>query len=312
MMDAEHIALALGGKRSGRQWACRCPAHEDGSPSLIVFDGRENVQVRCLAGCDPRDVIAVLKRRGLWNSASDLVQRRRLDPPNRETPGFELIDAVEAKRRADPDNQPLLAPLSDLAMRIWKEGEDAHATLAETYLHSRDLVLPAFRASEIIRYHPQCPRGKARQPALMALFRDDQTDRPKAIQRIYLTPDGHKDGAQMLGPVGGCAMKLSSRQETFYDVLGFCPVLNICEGLETGLALYAASHKPIWAVGSAGAIQNFPVMFGVGELTIWADNDGAGIYAAESCLARWSNKHRHVTINTPEDEGCDFADFLHG
>ena len=311
MMNAEQIALALGGKRSGRQWACRCPAHEDRSPSLIVFDGRESVQVRCLAGCDPRDVIGALRRGGLW-PAKPRELYYQMNSPDRETPGIELVDHTEYARRMNPDNQPLLAPMSDLALRIWKEGKDAHGTMAERYLHARDLVLPPLHASEIVRYHPRCPRGKGRQPALMALFRDGQTDRPKAIQRIFLTSDARKDGAQMLGPVGGCAMKLSSKADTFTDALGFCPVLNICEGLETGLALYAASHKPIWAVGSAGAIQNFTVLFGVGELVIWADNDGAGIYAAESCLARWNAKNRHVTINTPEDEGCDFADFLNG
>ena len=49
-MSAEQIARALGGKRSGRQWACRCPAHDDHNPSLLIFDGHTDVQFRCLAG----------------------------------------------------------------------------------------------------------------------------------------------------------------------------------------------------------------------------------------------------------------------
>jgi hypothetical protein len=66
-MDAEQLARALNGVRSGRQWKCRCVAHEDRSPSMIIFDGRESVQVRCLAGCDQADIIGALKARGLWH-----------------------------------------------------------------------------------------------------------------------------------------------------------------------------------------------------------------------------------------------------
>jgi len=308
-MNAEQIALALGGKRSGRQWACRCPAHEDRSPSLIVFDGREAVQVRCMAGCNPLDIIAALKQRGMWDSnyAKD---RQRLDPRNRETPAYEMVDAVEYKKRQE--NRPFAAPLSDLAVRIWNEGADPRNTPVEAYLHGRDLVLPPMRTDAIIRFHPLCPRNNARQPALIALFRDDETDRPKAIQRIFLTPDAKKDCAMMLGPVGGCAMKLTSKAETFAGELGTCDCLNICEGLETGLALLAAGHAPIWAVGSAGAIQSFPVLFGVGAICVWADNDGAGLYAAQQCYDRYVDAGRDAIIRTPEDEGCDFADFLHG
>lgn len=301
-MNAEQIALALGGKRSGRQWSCKCPAHEDRAPSLIVFDGTDRVQVRCMAGCSPLDVIAELRRRGLWDTR-DYQRRAQLDRPGRETPGYDLIDSNEYSRRCNPDNQPLQAPMSDYALRIWKESEDAHGTLAEKYLHGRDLVLPPFGSTQVIRYHPACPHGKARRPALIALFRDDETDRAKSIQRIFITPDAKKDCAMMLGPVGGCAMKLAITAER-------PDVLNICEGLETGLALAEAGINPIWAVGSAGGIQSFPVLHGITKLVIWADNDGAGLFAAEQCLRNYCNEGREVIIRTPENEDTDFADLV--
>src|SRR6516164_2674030 len=65
-MNAEQLAAKLGAARSGRQFKCRCVVHEDRDPSMIIFDGRQNVQVRCMAGCEPRDIIAVLTARGLW------------------------------------------------------------------------------------------------------------------------------------------------------------------------------------------------------------------------------------------------------
>ncbi len=302
-MNAEQIALALGGKRSGRQWACRCPAHEDRSPSLLIFDGREAVQVRCMAGCDSRDVISALKQHGLWDSSYGK-ERHRLDPPHRETPGYEFVDAVEYRKRFE--NRPLAAPASDMALDIWAASHGPRGTAAEAYLHGRDLVLPPMNAEAIIRFHPQAPRERQRQPALITLFRDDETDRPKAIHRLFLTADAKKDAAMMLGPVGGCAMKLTGK------LGGACDQLNICEGLETGLALLAAGHTPIWAVGSAGAIQSFPVLRGVAAICVWADNDGAGLFAAENCYRRYVEAGRDALIRTPEDEGCDFADFLNG
>ena len=65
-MNADEIAHALGGKRSGNQWLARCVAHDDRNPSMIIFEGRNgSAQVRCLAGCEPIDIIEELRERGL-------------------------------------------------------------------------------------------------------------------------------------------------------------------------------------------------------------------------------------------------------
>ena len=37
-MNAETIAKALGGRRTGGGWMARCPAHEDRTPSLSIRD----------------------------------------------------------------------------------------------------------------------------------------------------------------------------------------------------------------------------------------------------------------------------------
>ena len=68
-MTAESIAKALGGLRAGAGWMARCPAHEDRKPSLSISSGRDGqVLVHCHAGCDQRDVIAILRQRGLWET----------------------------------------------------------------------------------------------------------------------------------------------------------------------------------------------------------------------------------------------------
>src|ERR1700745_3347578 len=84
-MNAEQLAQALGAVRSGRQWKCRCVAHEDRSPSMIIFDGRDSVQVRCMAGCEPPDIFFVLRSRVLWTAASLSGPDRAAKPISRET-----------------------------------------------------------------------------------------------------------------------------------------------------------------------------------------------------------------------------------
>src|SRR5207342_2580609 len=93
-MDAERLASRLKGVRSGRQWKCLCPAHEDREPSMIVFDGITAVQVRCLAGCDPEDIIGELERRGLWcddDGAQATLPRSGVRTPDRHR---ELAQAI--------------------------------------------------------------------------------------------------------------------------------------------------------------------------------------------------------------------------
>jgi len=282
-MNAEEIGRALGGKRSGRQWKCKCPAHEDSTPSLIVFDGRSEVQVRCMAGCSPLDVITALRKRNLWKNG---------------TVSHETNDSI-----ADPN------PNGPLALRIWEEAKNPRNTLAEMYLADRHLVLPEKTAMEVLRFHPRCPRGgNGGQPALIALMRQVTTHEPVAIQRIFLTADARKECAMMLGPAGGAAMMLTGKFDTFWDDLLYCPRLHICEGLETGIALMGKGVKPIWALGSAGAIQRFPVLYAVGSLVVCADNDKAGETAAYECMERWEAAGIPTFQHTPEKADEDFAD----
>ena len=99
VMNAEMLATALGGKDAGKQWAACCPAHEDKSPSLIIFDGRESVQVRCLALCDPQDVIDALRARGLWG---DRVSAGQASPPRSKNVSREasMDDALRSRAMA--------------------------------------------------------------------------------------------------------------------------------------------------------------------------------------------------------------------
>jgi hypothetical protein len=84
-MAAEAIAKALGGRKAGAAWMACCPAHDDRKPSLSIRDADDGrVLVRCHAGCDQEDLIAVLRSRGLWEEKGyqrDRITRRRPGRP---------------------------------------------------------------------------------------------------------------------------------------------------------------------------------------------------------------------------------------
>ena len=271
---------------------------------MIVFDGRFAVQVRCYAGCDPLDIIAALRSRGLWDGSGrdddiriglDELRRRKTTPAT------------------DPNRHKVLA------LRIWGEATDPTGTPAHAYLKCRGLELPTSATMGLIRYHARCPKGGsgATAPALIALMCNVETFEPQAIQRLFLEVDEltgfvRKTSAMMLGSVGGAAMMISQREETFWQHCHMCPRLHVCEGLETGLALHQAGFEPVWALGSAGAIGRFPVIANVSRLIICADNDdhNVGLAAAVDCAERW-NVSSKATIVLP-DPGSDFADKFKG
>jgi hypothetical protein len=74
-MTATEIAAALGdARRDGYRWRCRCPLH--GGRSLVLCDGNnDRVLVTCWGGCDRRDVLAELQRRGFLGRPADYAPR---------------------------------------------------------------------------------------------------------------------------------------------------------------------------------------------------------------------------------------------
>jgi putative DNA primase/helicase len=289
-MTAEQLAKALGAVRSGRQWKCRCVAHEDRSPSMIIFDGRDAVQVRCMAGCEPQDIIAVLQSRGIWPTLTR-GDTQRPTKVSHETP-------------EDKHGQRMRV----LARCTFDDAIPLKGTLAERYFDSRDLWSVA-REIEDIRFHAACPREQSEQPAVVVAMRSISTNAITAIQRIFLTRAAKKDGTpMMLGSASGAAMKL---QPLSYRKL------NIAEGLETALGVIALDRRPVWALGSTSLMQTFPVL-DIDRLIVWADHDPPrmiggklqrpGEKAANICRARWIAAGKTVDVFEPITEGDDAAD----
>jgi putative DNA primase/helicase len=70
MNEAERIARALKGRKSGAGWVCSRPSlshqGQDKNPSLSLSDGKDGkLLVCCHKGCTFSDVMAALRTRGL-------------------------------------------------------------------------------------------------------------------------------------------------------------------------------------------------------------------------------------------------------
>ena len=260
--------------------------------------------------CGGFDRFAINTRKQLWNcrgcrqGGDAIALARFLDGS-----GFREACATLAgqdwgrEEEATATKRQLSVSLAAAVNRIWREAESPLGTLAETYLRDqRKLVVPPELMGAVLRFHPSCPWRNEHVigyvPALIAPFRSIDTDAITAIHRIALNADGSKLGRRMLGTVAGSAIKLDPAGDH----------LVIGEGLETCLAARQLGLHPVWALGSAGGIENLAPINGVEELVILGEND-SGQYqtAATKCRDRW--KQSRVLLITPQ-RGKDLNDFL--
>lgn len=183
--------------------------------------------------------------------------------------------------RIDPDR----LARQKTAAEIWARSVHLAGTLAETYLGSRGLTYDG----EALRFYPG---GRA----MVAQITDAITGEPIGLHRTFLDHKGNRTSKKMLGAAAGGVVRLSDDCEVTAG-------LGIAEGIETALA---TGFRPIWACLSAGQLAAFPVLAGIGALTIFADQDATGIKAANDCGERWHAAGREVTMAAPVVG--DFAD----
>jgi putative DNA primase/helicase len=280
---AAELAQALGGQRAGKGFRALCPAHDDRNPSLSINETKAGkILLKCWHGCEQQLVISELKRRGLWTSE----KRQAAQKPRREDD------------RAKQNMQ--------LAGEIWRATVPIGETVVKHYLQKRGIVDLPDGIDGVLRFHPNCPfRKRERHPCMVALWRNIQSDKPQAIHRTALTPEGEKIDRMSLGPTQDAAIKL------YPDVTD---TLTIGEGIETALSGAALGYAPAWAVGDAGHIEKFPVLAGVDRLVILVDRDssGRGQNAASQCALRWLSANRKVRRIFPDlpVEDADLNDVL--
>jgi len=280
----EVVAIALvkrlGGRWFGDYGLCRCPAHDDRSPSLSMRIGERALLFKCFAGCDNRAVVRALAR----------IDQRALRPCRSGGGG-------QAALPADPWS-------SARARDLWDSAISLGGTQAAAYLRRRGLTaLP-----DALRFHPGTPLGRGRaavfRPALIAAVREREA--LVAVQRTFLEIGrarrardlGHP--RRMLGrPRGGAVMLAPAG----------C-VLGLAEGIETALSAMALLGIPVWATLGSERLARIALPGSVTRLILLPDNDTAGRRGAVRAVEAYVLPGRTIEVIWPP-AGCkDWNDAL--
>jgi DNA polymerase I-like protein with 3'-5' exonuclease and polymerase domains len=261
-----------------------CPFHDDGTPSLQIYNDEDNPHYHCF-GC------------GAHGPLTDLPQ--------------ELIAAASSSTpHQQTDNAETLA----YALRLWEQAQPIAGTLAARYLaevRGIDTNALAPNIETVLRFHSACPFNGNRHPCLLALFRDVETNEPAGIHRIALTPDAQKTDRRMLGRWA------RPRAIKLWPLIRSEVPLYLGEGIETVLAAATRLRDrgrpmwPAWAAASSGNIEKFPIIPGVEELILLVDRDPNGEAVAAVCCRNWKTARRRVRRLRPQDASCnDFNDLV--
>ncbi|WP_232476064.1 DUF7146 domain-containing protein [Flavisphingomonas formosensis] len=275
------IVRALGGHWSAAGGMCRCPAHEDRSPSLSVRVGDTSLLFKCFAGCDVHAVLRALARLDLTTAMAGPV-----DPPIRA-----------------PAHRWLLERITDL----WAEARPIAATPAFRYLATRSLAPDACR-TDAIRYHPRTPLRLANRlqhrPAMLAAVQEGGTI--VALQRSFLDVDAAAlahdldNPRRMLGRPGRGAVRLALPGDT----------LALAEGLETAFSAMHLLGVPVWATLGTERFAQIAIPPHVTRLILLPDNDRAGRVALRRALEVYRTRDGDLRARFPPTPFKDWNDVL--
>jgi hypothetical protein len=269
--EGRALVERLGGRWTPAGGLCRCPAHDDRTPSLSVRSGQTRLLLHCFAGCSAEEVLRALDREHL------------LEP-----------SAPAGLTASVHDDHHLSAA----ALRIWSESRSLQGTLADRYLAARGLSTN----SPELRFHPRTPHGRRPltryRPALVAAVRDDSG--LTGIHRTFLdeTPQG--------GP-RKCGLGRFSRGAV--RLRGIAPTLGLAEGIETALSATALFGVPCWAALGTERFGLVALPPETEELMLFLDHDAGGRRA--EALAREAFGHvARITAHYPPQPGDDWNDVL--
>jgi len=188
------------------------------------------------------------------------------------------------------------------ARAAWERRRPITGTVADHYLRLRGLAidedLSHYMGFDPEAYWREIPNNPAsallRVPCLLAIYRDIQSDEIIAVQKTRLANDASKIGRRFNGCPKGAVIKIDADENV---TIG----LGLGEGLETCLSARAFGFRPVWAAGSTGAIETFPVLGGIEALTLFLEHDenGANARAVDICTRRWLAAGKQVFHAVP-------------
>jgi putative DNA primase/helicase len=279
--DGQALVQRLGGRWTSSGGMCRCPAHNDRTPSLSVRAGDRRLLFHCFAGCETGDVIRALVARHLLGT-----ERRAASVENALAP---------------PDPGPRNR---GAATRLWSAARPIAKSPAEAYLRSRGLTL----GTSDLRYHARTPYGRGAQaifrPAMLAAVRDGSG--LVAVHRTFLDPASAALAdlpvpKRALGRLGQGAVRLQAPRDG---------LLGLAEGIETAMAATQLSGLPCWATLGTERFARVALPPPVRRLILFLDNDAGGRRAEK--LAREAHRQTAIKIEAryPRAAGADWNDVL--
>ncbi|TCD04132.1 virulence protein [Erythrobacteraceae bacterium CFH 75059] len=277
---AREIVDSLGGTWRRGRGVCRCPAHDDRTPSLSVSLGRRAILFHCFAGCSNDEIIAELGRRGVH-------ARELFDGSGGPVP--ELVRAETVDRNA---------------VRLWRQAVTLRGSPAEAYLAKRGVT----RLSAELRFHPRTPlgpRGAVRfLPAMLAGVRTDLG--VIAVHRTFLDPAATRLAAferpkRALGSLQHGAVRLAPPRQGR---------LGLAEGIETALSAMQIFGVPCWATLGNERFGLVTIPESVRELHLFVDNDRGGDLAEERGREAYRDEGRRILAKRPPNLDTDWNDAL--
>jgi Toprim domain len=270
------------------KWRGRCPSCGYAKPTLELAVEQDRIAVFCSACSELAGIAAVM---GV--------------PP----------DIVIA-----PSTQPSKVAL---ALDAWRKGTPAAGSLVECYLQGRGITCPA---PTPIRFLPRQRNWSdgGTYPAMISLVQRVPGDDDHAVMQrggtlidagahFTFLQGGGFDGAVVKAATDACKLTLGQLR---YGGVWLTPVekmgeqLAVAEGIETALSVLQLTNLPTVAALSAAGMRSLRWPPQVRRLWIAADNDAAGLKAAEVLLGRALRADVQAHIKVPARGENDFNDLL--
>lgn len=262
---AKNIVEQLGGVWRGTRGECRCPAHDDGSPSLSVRLGDTAILFHCFAGCTTLEVLKALQRRNLHDRTAVAMP---IGKPKRD--------------------------MGALAVRLWNASLPIVGTLAEEYLVARGLTAPFPR---VLRFNPATILGsgadKRVMPAMIAAVENDLG--LVAVQRTFLDPaevlrKPIPKRKVALGLLGTAAIRLAPATDE----------LGLAEGIEDAQSAMEWFGTPTWALGGVERLAFVAIPEKVRRVIVYGDRGRAADRLLEKARDHLSANGRELVIRIPD------------
>ena len=271
-------------------WRGRCPACGYAKPTLELAVEQDRIAVSC-AACGSVGGIAAM-----MGVPSELIIAPRPKPSN-------VARAINSWRNATP----------------------AAGSLVERYLQSRGITLPPPPSIRFLSRQRNWNDGLT-YPTMISLVQRMPGDEDPGASRSAVSlidagahytflEGGGPDGPVVKAPIDVCKLTLGQLR---YGGVWLTPVEKICEqlavaeGIETALSVMQITKLPTVAALSAAGMRSLRWPPQVRRLWIAADNDEAGLGAADALLERALGAGLQAHIKIPSGGKNDFNDRLRG